>query len=140
MNSIKVAAAQVPSEHAEQSVVVQWFWTQHPALRKCLFAIPNGAHLAGTPSQRAAKMAKMKAEGFQPGVSDLFLMVARGQYHGLWIEMKRRNASPSDTSDDQAAFLERAHREGYLGVVCKGAQPAIAAIGEYLKLQARAAA
>lgn len=132
--------APVPTEHAEQAVVCEWFWMQYPALRKCLFAIPNGAHLAGTVGQRAAKMAKMKKEGFQPGVSDLFLMTARGQYHGLWIEMKRRNASPCDTSEDQHAFLARAHREGYLGVVCKGAEAAQQAIREYLSLQQQVAA
>jgi hypothetical protein len=130
----------VPTEHAEQSHVVQWFWLQYPALRKCLFAIPNGAHLAGTIGQRAAKMNKMKSEGFQAGVSDLFLMVARGSYHGLWIEMKRKNARPSDVSEDQVEFLERAAREGYKGIVCNGAKPAIEAISEYLKLEQRMAA
>lgn len=135
-----MTAVPVPSEHAEQSVVVQWFWMQHPALRGCLFAVPNGAHLAGTPRQRAAKMAKMKAEGFQPGVSDLFLMVARGGCHGLWIEMKRRNASPSDTSREQRTFLDRAATQGYEGAICHGAQQAIAVITNYLSQQARAAA
>ena len=82
----------------------------------------------------------MKSEGFQTGVSDLFLMVARGGCHGLWIEMKRRNASPSDTSRDQRTFLDRAARECYDGAVCKGAQQAIDAITNYLSQQARAAA
>lgn len=128
----------VPCEHAEQSHVVQWFWLQHKQLRKCLFSVPNGAHLAGTPMQRGAKMNRMKAEGFQPGVSDLFLMVARGGYHGLWIEMKRRNGRPSDVSEEQREFLARAEREGYQGAVCNGAAEAIAVIGEYLALECAA--
>lgn len=134
-----MSKAPVPTEHIEQSHVVQWFWLQYPSLRKCLFAIPNGAHLAGTPMQRAMKMNKMKSEGFQPGVSDLCLMVARGGYHGLWIEMKRRNGVPSDVSEDQREFLVRAAREGYYGTVCNGATEAMAVIDIYLALEVVAA-
>lgn len=129
-----------PTEHDEQVAVVDWFNLQHPKLRGCLFSVPNGAHLAGSPKLRAAKMHFMKREGFRPGVSDLFLMVARDPWHGLWIEMKRRDASPSDTRKEQLQFLQDAALQGYQGVVCKGADAAIAAITEYLGQQARAAA
>jgi hypothetical protein len=42
-----------------------------------------------------------KAEGMKPGVLDLLLPVGRGGYYGLFIEMKRRIAVPSDVSKDQ---------------------------------------
>ena len=125
-----------PTEHVEQCHVVAWFWAQYPKLRKRLFAIPNGAHLAGTPRQRAAKMARMKAEGFRVGVSDLFLMEPRGGFAGLFVEMKRRNAVPSDISDDQEAFIADARAAGYRAEAAKGAAAAIAIITEYLNQEA----
>lgn len=120
------------TEHAEQVMVVRWFHLQYPKLRGCLFAIPNGSHLAGTPLQRAKKVQRMKSEGFTPGVSDLFLMAPRGPFAGLWIEMKREKYSPSDVSEEQREFLELASRQGYQASVCGGAKAAMATIACYL--------
>ena len=76
------------SEHDQQAALVKWFNLQYPKLKGCLFAIPNGTHLAGDRAQRGRKMNKLKAEGFKVGVSDLFLCVASNGYHGLFLEMK----------------------------------------------------
>src|SRR5574343_1178858 len=116
----------VPTEHIEQRRVVEWFHYQHRALAGCLFAIPNGG------DRHPAVAAKLRAEGVRKGVADLFLMVPRGRCNGLFVEMKRRNASPSAVSDEQREFLELAERMGYRAVVCRGADEAVEAINGYL--------
>ena len=67
----------IPSEHFEQVALVTWWRVQFPRVR--ILAIPNG----GDRSLLVAK--KLKAEGVQPGVPDLFVPA-----WNLWIEMKRQ--------------------------------------------------
>lgn len=120
----------VPTEHEEQKAVIQWFNLQHKALKGRLIAVPNGAHLAGSARQRYAKMARMKAEGLSPGFPDLFLPVARRGFHGLAIEMKR--VKGSTTSKEQQDWLQWLPEQGYLAVLCKGADAAMDTIQAYL--------
>ena len=71
-------------EHLEQRSLIKWCQYMEPIYTelKWIFAIPNGG-------KRNIKTAmKLKAEGVKPGVSDLCLPVSRGEYHGLFIEMK----------------------------------------------------
>lgn len=75
-----------PTEGEEQATLFHWCEMvkgKYPELQ-LLFHIPNGGE------RRKSEAARMKAEGVKPGVPDLFLPVARGGYHGLFIEMKRR--------------------------------------------------
>jgi hypothetical protein len=118
------------SEHQEQALLMQWFKLQHKEFDGYLFAIPNGAHLAGDARVRAIKMKKMKAEGFMVGVADLFLMIPKDGWHGLFIEMK---AAKGVLSDDQEKFLGRAQLMGYLSVACFGFEEAKKMITDYLK-------
>lgn len=118
------------SEHQEQVATVSWFKLQYPKFKKHLFAIPNGAHLAGDPKVRAIKMNKMKAEGLLTGVSDLFMMVPMGGWHGLFIEMKSKGGV---VSDDQAEFQGAAHLIGYFCAVCYSFEEAKNVISDYLE-------
>ena len=120
------------SEHDEQCAVIRWFNLQYQAYNGCLFAIPNGSVLAGNKSARARQMNALKAEGFKPGVSDLFLMVARGDHHGLFIEMKDKGKTACSVSDSQKAHLELAEREEYMACWCPGSESAINVIKEYM--------
>lgn len=121
------------SEHKEQKAVIDWFANQYPKYYECLFSIPNGTHLAGSPGQRAAKMNKLKAEGLKPGVSDLFLMVARDGYHGLFVEMKDAKKTKSSVSVPQWEHIHRAREQGYYADWCAGADQAIELITHYMK-------
>lgn len=47
-----------------------------------IFAIPNGG------KRSKATAGRLKAEGVKAGVPDLFLPVASGRHHGLFIELK----------------------------------------------------
>ena len=98
------------TEHQEQALLVSTFRLKYPEAAGLLFAVPNGAHLAGGKAQRARQMAALKAEGLMVGAADLVLLVARGGYHGLVAEMK---IPGNDLSAEQVAFMARAAAAGY---------------------------
>ena len=115
------------SEHDEQTAVIDWCKCQerqHPELA-LIFAVPN----VGTGS--AVRGAKMKAEGLKAGVPDLCMPVARGQYHGLFIEMKFGKNIPTDS---QQWWLTQLTEQGYFVIVCWSADEAIAVIENYLAM------
>jgi len=55
------------------------------------------------------------AEGVKRGVPDVFLPVARGGYHGLWIEMKY---GKNKTTSNQKWWLNELKDQGYKTAVC----------------------
>ena len=113
-------------EDAEQATLFTWAGMksgQRPELR-LLFHIPNGG------SRGKAEAARFKAEGVKAGVPDLFLPVARGPYHGLFIEMKRQKGGK--VSDAQKEWIAALIDQGYLAVVCYGWKDAAELIEDYL--------
>ncbi|HET7674632.1 MAG TPA: VRR-NUC domain-containing protein [Gammaproteobacteria bacterium] len=98
------------------------------------FAIPNGAYLQGDKLQRAKRWAQLRAEGAREGVSDVFLPVPRGRYHGLWIEMKAEKPHNSAVSKEQREWLQAMREQGYQAGVCYGKDEAMAAILDYYQL------
>lgn len=122
-----------PTEHAEQKALITWANLQagkHPELH-LLYAIPNG----GARSQATA--GKLKAEGVKPGVPDLCLPAPRGNYHGLYIEMKR--AQGSKTSPTQKWWHIMLIALGHHVVICKSSEEAQHALLAYLALPAKVA-
>lgn len=114
------------SEHDEQVILFNLaalHETQYPELA-WLHAIPNG----GLRNQRVA--IKLKAEGVKAGVWDVFLPVARGGYHGLYIEMKygKNKLTPS-----QREFQEFIDRQGYAHMVCYNGETAYHLVEKYLE-------
>lgn len=103
------------TESAIQAHCVAWFRWQYPAYRALLFSIPNGAHLAGTPGQRAAQYGRLVREGFVPGAADLFLAVP-GEKPGLFIEMK---TDKGRQRPEQKAFEQSVTAAGYGYEVCR---------------------
>jgi hypothetical protein len=59
------------------------------------------------------------------------LPVARGGYHGLYIELK---TGKGRTSESQDWWIDKLTIEGYKAVVCRGWEAAKDMIEEYLKL------
>lgn len=115
-----------PSEDQEQEAVIEWkklMVNQYPEL-KWLHHCPNGG------SRHPAEAQKLKRMGVVPGVSDLFLPVARNGYHGLWVEMKRREGGR--LSPDQKEWLDGMNAEGYLAVRADGADEACEIIFSYI--------
>ena len=99
-----------------QKNCVRWFRFQFPKLKMLLVSSVNGAMLQGTPEQRAKSWKRLESEGAVPGVSDLFLFVARGGYHGLCIEMKVEGNTQSPKQKEWEALVTE---QNYKYVVCK---------------------
>ena len=95
-----------------------------PELR-LLHAIPNGG------SRNPIEARHLKEQGVKPGVPDIFLPCARGEWHGLYIEMKRRKGGR--VSDEQREMIRLLIEQGYKAVVCYGWEEAKNVIVEYMK-------
>ena len=117
----------IPTEHQEQCALFEWaaWMAKHIPELRLMHAIPNG----GKRDIRTAAM--LKAEGVKPGVPDICLPVARGEYHGLYIELKRR--SGSHATDNQLDWLEKLSGQGYKTAICYGWEEAATVITKYLK-------
>lgn len=113
----------MPLESEEQTALFQWA-AYVPDL-KWMFAIPNG----GTRNPREAR--NLKRQGVKAGVSDIFLPLPRGKYHGLFIEMKVKGNKPTEKQLD---FLKYAQEWGYMVKVAYGFREAQKTILDYLNL------
>lgn len=110
-------------EHAKAFIRVCGIYaSQHPELR-LLFAVPNGG------DRNKIVAGKMKAEGVRPGVPDYILPVARGGYHGLAIELKTPTGR---ASREQVEWIESLRDQGWRAEVCRGWEPAIREVADYL--------
>lgn len=114
-------------EHSEQVTLIKW-WAlackQFGIPEQLLFAIPNG----GKRDVISAKL--LKDEGVRAGVPDLFLAVPKGDYHGLFIEMKKvKGGVVSDSQKEMGAHLMG---RDYDCAVCHGWVEAKAKIEKYL--------
>lgn len=116
------------SEHAEQVAIFKWAelnMAKYPELKN-MFAIPNG----GQRSRITGAM--LKAEGVKSGISDMMLACPRGAYHGLFIELKKRDGGKVSTA--QQDWINRLNQAGYLATVAHGAKEAVDIIINYLNL------
>ena len=116
------------TEQQEQAAVIEWsllVQNKYPELWM-LYHIPNG----GKRDPIEAK--HLQQAGVKRGVPDLCLPVARGQYHGLYIEMKAEDGKTSPDQDDWIAGLTE---QGYYVEVCHGFESAVRVIEWYLKLK-----
>ena len=108
-------------EAAEQIAYFKWA-AYIPELRWA-FHIPNGG------SRNKIEAVNLKRQGVKSGVSDIFIPLARGGYHGLFIELKVGRNKPTD---NQLEFINVMKKEGYAASVCYGAEAAIAVTRQYL--------
>jgi hypothetical protein len=119
-------------EHNEQVALFVWAsfnFDKYPALR-LLFAIPNGGE------RNIIVASNLKAEGCKSGVPDMFLPVARGNWHGLFIELKRRAGKgkvAGTPSDEQLKWISDLQDQGYGAVVCVGWESARDTLIKYLE-------
>lgn len=125
MERLKPSQLPVPSESVEQQNLFRWAAVRWPKEMRLLYHVPNEG------KRSRANGARLKAEGLRAGVPDINLDVARGEYHGLRIEMKRRRGGR--VSPEQAAWLEALREQGYAAVVAYGWEEAADEIEKYLR-------
>lgn len=107
------------SEAYEQIAVVDYCDLKHIPI----FHIPNG----GSRNKREAK--NLKRQGVKKGIPDLCVPVAKGGFHGLYIEMKSETGKPTK---EQLEWIETLNRNGYKAVVCYGFDEARETIDQYM--------
>ena len=115
----------IPTEDEEQIWLFSWAelnMGRFPELR-LMHHIPNGG------KRSKSEAGRFKAMGVKPGVSDIFLPVARKGYHGLYIELKAKDGRPSREQKD---FIADVTEQGYAGTVAYGGEEAARIVEEYL--------
>lgn len=115
-------------EHEEQVELVAEFRATYPQYAKLLIHIPNGGSLKGGKFEGWRR----KQAGTRAGVSDLLLTVAKGGYHGYWMEFKAAPPNDAKVTDDQLEWLEEMREQGYKATLEKGVAGAMAAFKKYL--------
>lgn len=132
MTTLAQLRAVLPTEHEEQVRLFQWAELaskRYPELAE-MFAVPNFSGRLGKATARHS--AHLNAEGRKPGVEDVMLLVPRGKYHGLLIEMKRQHYTPSDVRPEQRAWHEAHRARGFCVWVCAGFEDARRVVLNYL--------
>ena len=103
---------------------VKLFRLQNREISHLLFSIPNGGYRSKTIA------GIMKAEGVVSGVPDLFLAIPKGQYAGLFIEMKTPKGV---VSDNQKMMIEALKKQGYAVEICRTIPDFMETTEKYLK-------
>ena len=112
----------VPTEAEEQEALFAW----------CL---ANGIEMVHIPNERkctAYVAGQLLRQGMRKGFPDNFIPIARGGFHGLFIELKRAKKSLSKKSPEQREWVKKLNEEGYKALFCYGAEEAKKVISEYL--------
>ena len=117
-------------ERAMQKAVVQYVDAAHPGIGSLCFHVPlellrRETHTAGM----------FHALGARAGVADVVMLVPRGAYHGLVIELK---APPRRPTLSQVTFLEAARANGYAACWSDSLNTVLKLIDVYLTLPPRA--
>lgn len=118
----------IDNEAGAQEALFSWIGYQlgrYPEL-KLAYHIPNGG------KRDARTAANLKRQGVKAGVPDIHLPVARGGYHGLYIELK---VGKNKQTEKQKEWQRELAKQGYLSVVCYGWQEAAEQLVNYLELQ-----
>ena len=113
-------------EEDEQTAIFDW-------AELCLKRMPDLMLLHHVPNgglRSKSEAARLKRAGVKSGVPDIVLPVARGIYHGLYIELKALDGIVSKT---QREWLNSLRLQGYFALACFGADEAISVIKKYIK-------
>lgn len=112
-------------EDQHQMALVAWMNLQ-PELRGRFFHPANGG------KRNAREAARFKRLGVMAGVSDIFVAIPAGGFHGLFIELKAPKPHASRVTKAQDEFARLMEEEGYFVDICYGWDEARARIINYL--------
>jgi len=119
-----------------QRACVSRFRARYPQYAKLMFAVPNGG------GRSKVEAGIMKAEGVLAGVSDVLLLLANEDYHGLCIEFKciktfiedgKVKKKKSYQEPEQKEWQAAAESAGYKYAVVRTEEEFWELIEEYLR-------
>jgi len=116
------------SEYAEQCALFEWARLQEKIIPELalLNASANGCRVS------IGSAVKMKCQGLKKGFPDISLPVARGEFHGLFIEMKfGKNKQSPEQKEWEAALTV----QGYKYSLAYSGSSAVQIIKDYLNLK-----
>jgi len=120
------------NEHSRlQAACIKYFRYQYSEIKELLFSIPNGIPLANQ-NVRTKIYNKLKEEGLQPGVPDLFLAVGNSIYHGMFIEIKSKTDRLRKKQVDMIRELES---ENYKCIIVRSLDEFMEQINEYMRIK-----
>jgi len=124
------------SESTEQKEIVSWFRETYPDLAPAFSLSMNGVNL-GAGKHAAIMMNHLKAQGLTVGECDFKILVPRGTFHGLCIELKKTGwkvsgKAAAEKHQKQIDYLNFMTEQGYLAAICIGKTAAIDTIKAYL--------
>jgi hypothetical protein len=113
------------SEYDSQCALMEMaaLWQEKVPELKELWHCPNGG------ARDIITGARLKRAGVKRGVPDLFMLVPRGEYTGLVIELKTGTGT---LSPEQRWWIERFKERGLRVEVCKGHMAAWHVLEDYL--------
>jgi hypothetical protein len=110
-------------EAVHQLFRVKWRRYLLPNGKAPLYAVPNEGKRSGRNG------ARMKAQGLSAGVPDLVLAVPRGQYGGMYIEMKTKSGKLTDSQRMWCEYLYTF----YCVRICRSVESVIEEVTEYME-------
>ena len=111
-----------------QADCYRWCYNERPETRKLLFHVANENDRADS---NAIQGAIRKSLGLVAGVADLILLMPRGEYHGLCIEMKDAHGTQKPAQKEWQIIVEN---QGYLYRVIRSLEEFKELINWYLSL------
>lgn len=117
-------------ERQMQALAMEYIDRRYPMVGSLCFHVPlellrREKHTAGM----------FHALGARAGVADIIMLVPRGAYHGLVMELK---VPPRRPTASQCTFLEAARSQHYAACWCDSINTVMQLIDAYLSLPARA--
>lgn len=122
INGIRI----IPTEEEEQIWLFSWAalnsgkWSE----LELMHHIPNGG------KRSKSEAARFKAMGVKRGVSDIFLPVARGGYHGMYIELKAKDGRAEKSQEE---WIDAVKKQGYYAEIVYGGYSAAVLIEKYMR-------
>lgn len=113
-------------EQDDQIHVISHFRRTYPGFHTMVCPIVS----YGTSLQRARHWGTMNKMGYEKGTLDIFFAVPLGEFHGLFIEIKKLKGSR--TAGEQYQMVRDMIQQGYCAVVCHGHQEAIKYLDKYM--------
>ena len=126
MQKIKASDLPCPTESQEQKTLFRFCsveLSRYPEL-EMLAHIPNEGKRTKTTGGR------LKKEGLRKGYPDIVLNVSRQEYHGLFLELKRKRGSK--ITKEQKEWIIKLNRQGNAAAFCYGWEQAWEFIYAYL--------